>query len=1539
MENLTNSYINNPSKGLITDLNSALVSKEVWTSAINTVHNSHNGDFQFLQNEPSNTKCVDLPYTPIGFIKILDSKWVVFTTDDFNSEIGIFDEKNCSYKKLINDKCLNFNTSNLIRGASKENYDSTESIYWTDGKRNPRRKLNLSRVPYQFTLDDDACKTKLYTNKLDCNELLMTPKLTIPCIDVSVGPAGSLKNGTYQFALAYTINKQRVTDFYSVTSPQAVWSQQNIGQSLVLDINNLDREFDQYELILIYTIDSTSTAKIVGYYPTSTTRHQITNVNKPEYITIPFEEVITKRPFYYFADDVVNNDQYLLWSGVTSRPELNYQRQAMDIKAKWVSYQVPSNYYSKGGSKVGYLRDEIYAFGIQWLYDTGEWSSAFHIPGRRDAPGDLSMASGKDVYEAKTGVIKYNYEIYDTSRNIKSLNISSTSQEKAILEGDMGYWRSTELYPTNTEMFGDDSCTNVRHHKFPSEATAPRYKDGGDYINILGARFENIEHPKDSNGNYLDNIVGYRIVRSDREGNRSVIAKGIFTNVRSYKENINQEGNSEEVLYANYPFNDLRDDTFISSKQTYYRSGERNNVPLKDYKTDQFNFYGPHSLFGNVSLGDEVTFETEEYADVLGYFEQVFDHPKAKVLSNYAFYLALLVGAIDGVLSTVGKKVVYGIRDGVMNVTVVSATSPPANITYSTFGLKTVQETEDFAHGLSNQNLLALSPGDIIVRVGLKILQAIAKAGLAVYFALNTANAILDAIYAFSPFQNYALQYNAHGKFSSQKPIKKDLRRRHIDFYQYLYDGINSVEGQTFNNFKREPSVYVKLNGDIKEPAITDNTRQNIKDLRICDDPYKSVKTRSSLYYGSIKRSVANQYGQLDSFRYVDTGACNQSLKLNTVVGSTEKFYKTDYVFGGDTYISLMSIKRTHNFFRQNIANARFPDGTEYDYTLYRNIGFPRFWLNTQKYDMSEVITTGSVPNRLPQNKFNFDCQKSTSSSSVNLSVAKGQFFYLFNSGVTEFFVESDYNLDYREYKNQVQNFYSKTYSNLTELFRSDRMDIPEEFVYDKSFSKQLIENAIFQQPLDFNSEVYQKALTYSKNRVIYSLPWFKDQKSDNWLVYLNNNYYDFSMSDFGSLTSMHAIDNQQIIFLFDKSSPYVTIGRDELTTDGGVKVTIGDGGLFSREPRPLVHTDYGYGNSQSRWAFVNTQFGSFYPSQRQGRVFNWTGKLEEISRNGMHWWFKNYLPSSLIQDFPNFKHKDNPIKGVSVSSAFDNTDERYYINKTDYKLKEIYKGLVTYDESRDRFLFNSTEIKLKDTDYFDNASWTISYSPKDQAFISWHDWHPSWTLQGEKHFMTIKNKGIWKHNERFDSYCNFYDVDYPWSIEYVVNNGPNVELLRSVEYVLEAGKYFNGGRDFHHILDQNFDTAIVSNSEQISGKLRLNLGEKNKISQVLDYPQLGFDEYKIRYDKEENKIRFNQFFDITKDRGEFTKNNYPLWTTEPNGYRKNITPQAVNYSKNQFQHKRMRHMQHKILLEKEVSADKKFIFKFGVTKEALSER
>lgn len=1535
MQNLTNIVTNVPQKGLITDLSENLVSTEVWTHARNAQVHSHLGQVQFLQNEPSNIACVDIPYTTIGIIKILNNNWVIFSTDNDNSEIGIFNEQACTYTKLVNDKCLGFKTTNLILGQSKENFDCSETIYWTDNL-NSRRFLNLSNIPYQYTFEDDACQTKVYNNKLACDELLLEPKISVPFIDPKLGFSGNLKNGTYQFALAYANNSVRLSEFYTVTKPVRVWSHENLGQSINLTFSNLDREFDQFELAVIYSKDESISYYSLGFHSTATNSLIVTSVNKNEFTPLALEDIIVKRPRYPYAELVSANDQYLLWGNLTTRPELDYQSQAMQIQSKYVLYRVPADYYKKGGIEVGYERDEVYSFGIQWLYADGSWSPAYHIPGRKSTKTDTGLASGSDVYETEVlqdscGILPKvaNWQVHSTASIPSKLRNIPVCDEVLIAEGKMGYHESSEHYPDNVGLFGDDACTPIRHHKMPDNSISHIYSDNGAYINILGVQFDNIEHPK-TNNKYNNDVIGYRIVRGDRKNNRTVIAKGLVSNVRSYKE---QDGTN--VMYPNYPYNDLRNDTFLSLKQTGSKAtGEKEFKPLTAYYNNRFNFYGPHTLFTNTSLGTEFKIYTEEKADVKGQFQTVYKHPGLKLITQFDLYFALIIGALDGYYSMKGKKCTTKVADSKLSlgsgVTTSSGTVNPQTITVNS----TIQEQAcDDALAFTS----SITVNGKKVAAAERVLRTLAKVGVFAYFTLQTAQRVIDIIQNSVPWQHYAKQYNSIGNFNSYSPVENDNTRRYINNYQYLRDSLNTINSERFNNYRREQSVYLELHKDIIEPKTLDNSRNTITDLNLCGNKDKVVNNTASMYYTAIKRKIPNQYGTIDSVRYLDTGYFNTSLK-NTSASDKELIYKSGAIFGGDTFINRMSIKRTHHYFSVFLHDV--PDGYILDYRLFRNVAFPRYWVDSSRYNLSNLISNRPSLGKMPANKHNLDCGKDSANSITVVSDDRN--FYLFNSGVLNFFVESDFNIDFRDYKDSEPSFYSSKNADVNNLFRADKIDKNEEFSYDRTFSKELEENYIPSQSIQFDATNEANCQTNLKNRIIYSMKASKEQKADNWRNYLPLNYYEFPMTDFGELTGIHSIDNQQFIFLFDKSSPYVSIGRDELQLDGsGKKITLGDGGLFTRDPRPIGHTDYHYGNSQSKFAFVNTQFGSFYPSQRQGRIFSFTGKLEEITKNGMHYWFKNNLPSKLVTQFPDFKYKDNIIEGVGITSVFDNTSEVFYMSKKDYSLKEIYQGKVKYNPQTNKFSYNNAVIALTNKDYFEDASWTISYDPKTQAFISYHDWIPEWTIQSENHFFTIKDKTIWKHNARYDSFCKFFNIDYPFELEYLVNNGNNNEILRSIEYVLDCGKYFNEGRDFHQILDYNFDRLVVHNNEQTSGELKLNLQSKKDLTQFFNFPKINIanNYIDILYNKEEQKTRINQFADITKDRGEFTLRNYPLWQTSPNGYDRTVNQLALNYLKPVQHQKKFRSLWHKILLKKLINNDVKMIFKIANSKETQSPR
>jgi hypothetical protein len=164
----------------------------------------------------------------------------------------------------------------------------------------------------------------------------------------------------------------------------------------------------------------------------------------------------------------------------------------------------------------------------------------------------------------------------------------------------------------------------------------------------------------------------------------------------------------------------------------------------------------------------------------------------------------------------------------------------------------------------------------------------------------------------------------------------------------------------------------------------------------------------------------------------------------------------------------------------------------------------------------------------------------------------------------------------------------------------------------------------------------------------------------------------------------------------------------------------------------------------------------------------------------------------------------------------------------------------------------------------------------------------------------------------------------------------------------------------------------VIYNTEQCSGLLKLNLTPKNNAPLLTQYPQINPTNIQILYSKEENKYRFNQFWDTTKDRGEFDwiiNNNsnppvpgdldYPpvptnavpggsgpgtfrqqtIWNTQPNGYIKTLNGVNLTYNKSQLERKKFRHYTTSVLLRRRVSGNKKMLVSIANNKNLLSPR
>jgi hypothetical protein len=165
------------------------------------------------------------------------------------------------------------------------------------------------------------------------------------------------------------------------------------------------------------------------------------------------------------------------------------------------------------------------------------------------------------------------------------------------------------------------------------------------------------------------------------------------------------------------------------------------------------------------------------------------------------------------------------------------------------------------------------------------------------------------------------------------------------------------------------------------------------------------------------------------------------------------------------------------------------------------------------------------------------------------------------------------------------------------------------------------------------------------------------------------------------------------------------------------------------------------------------------------------------------------------------------------------------------------------------------------------------------------------------------------------------------------------VTTLRNLEYLLECYLYYDNCEDRHHVLDFNFDRAMIYNSEQHSGMLRLLPKPKNDPYALLDAPVTNINAVDTYYSKEENRYRINQFFDLTRNRSEFDDQYIPMWQYAADGYHKQVNDRYVTYSKQPLQRKKFRHYTNKAILRRVKSANVKMVLKLVSSKHLLSMR
>ena len=319
---------------------------------------------------------------------------------------------------------------------------------------------------------------------------------------------------------------------------------------------------------------------------------------------------------------------------------------------------------------------------------------------------------------------------------------------------------------------------------------------------------------------------------------------------------------------------------------------------------------------------------------------------------------------------------------------------------------------------------------------------------------------------------------------------------------------------------------------------------------------------------------------------------------------------------------------------------------------------------------------------------------------------------------------------------------------------------------YNKQYSYNNNLRKFFAKPINF------QVVEGFKNRIIYSERSFEGELSDQYRIFLPNNYYDTPKNK-GEITDVFVYNNT--LYAHTPQTLYQTF-FNPLTTQSSSQgsIYLGDGGLFRIPAVEVFTVSGGYAGTESQWSGCNTPFGRFFIDSIQRKVFMLTTEVTEISDQGMFYYFLNNISSIT----------DNPSNGVGYLSGYDYKNKRWIMSK----------------------LNNGTN------------EFTLSYSPQRKSWSSFHSYIPNAIITKGNNFYMYKNgsNNFWKLDGGIQG-SYFGAPQESMDISFVINKYPNESKVYD-DLIINSTCFDEAAGTFKHLF--TFNKIQAWNNNQNSSLL-----------------------------------------------------------------------------------------------------------------------
>ncbi len=389
--------------GMLRDALPYLQPKNTYRYARNMVKGDRNNLAYGLSTEESTQEITEIGQV-VGayYVESIDGT-IFFTMDD---SIKLFDHETrkvtnvCSASEFGCD--WGFSTCNYISATFKTDQPCNElKVYFSSGCEyyvvNITEMLSLTR---KQGLIESIKNPNNSVCELTCDYFRIFKCVCQPSITALTSDRGGhrLVSGTYQFVAQLEDNGGNKTNWYTVSDPVSVASENNQPGELSLSsikvhITELDCRFDKVNIAVIKTVEGINTAQVVATRHYSTDGITFTYVGQ-EGREISLLEIQAKKKMFLKGNDVAQKDSRLFLYGIRSEKNLNMQKRVLEeAKISFIEIETTPEMVKRHGMRT-LERGENYMYGVVYNFCDGTHSVTFVARPNGVASGCSAGAAG-----------------------------------------------------------------------------------------------------------------------------------------------------------------------------------------------------------------------------------------------------------------------------------------------------------------------------------------------------------------------------------------------------------------------------------------------------------------------------------------------------------------------------------------------------------------------------------------------------------------------------------------------------------------------------------------------------------------------------------------------------------------------------------------------------------------------------------------------------------------------------------------------------------------------------------------------------------------------------------------------------------------------------------------------------------------------------------------------------------------------------------------------------------------------------------------